>query len=119
MREQIEKTRQKEAEKADAKDVKHAQLLLAKIEPAVASLEALLNHPTIALISEAMSPVKQSLDKFYEAIGLARRVIKHGHTKGQEELMEIKDFNSELAACSKAKTLLTQMLAACSNTGRS
>ena len=119
MREQIEKTRQKEGEKADAKDVKHAQLLLAKIEPAVASLEALLNHPTIALISEAIvSPVKQSLDKFYEAVGLARRVIKHGHTKGQEELMEIKDFNSELAACNKAKTLLTQMLAACSKAGR-
>ena len=80
MREQLEKTRQKEAEKADAKDAKHAQLLLAKIEPAVASLEALLNHPTIALISEAIvSPVKQSLDKFYEAVGLARRVIKNGN----------------------------------------
>lgn len=119
MREQIEKTRQKEAEKADAKDVKHAQLLLAKAEPAIASLEALLNHPTIAMNSEALvSPVKQSVDKFYEAVGLARRVIKHGHTKGQEELMEIKDFNSELAACNKAKTLLTQMLAACSKAGR-
>ena len=79
-----------------------------------------LNHNTIAMISETIvAPVKQSLDKFYEAVGFAHRVIKHGHTKGQEELMDIKDFNTELAACNKAKTLLTQMLAACSKAGRS
>ena len=120
MREQLEKTRQKEAEKADAKDVKHAQTLLSKIEPAVASLESLLNHNQIAMISETIvAPVKQSLDKLYQAVGLARRVIKDGRTKGEDELMSIKDFSTELAACNKAKTLLTQMLAACSKAGRS
>ena len=120
LREQIEKTRRKEAEKAGAKEVKLAQTLLSKIEPAVASLEALLNHNQIAMISETIvAPVKQSLDIFYQAVGLARRVIKDGRATGHEELMSIKDFSTEVATCNKAKTLLTQMLAACNKAGRS
>ena len=120
LREQIEKTRQKEAEKASLKDGRHAQALLAKIEPAIASVEALLNHNHIALISDAfVNPVKEHLDQLCKAAGLARRIVKDGRTRNGEELMTITGISAELAALNKAKTLLTQMLAACSKAGRS
>ncbi len=120
LREQIDKTRLKEAEKAGAKDVRHAQQLLAKLGPVIASLEALLAHEHISIVADVIvQPVKSFLSLFGAAAGVARRTIKDGRCRGDDELIAIKDVASEVAACNKAKTLLTQTLATLAKAGRS
>ncbi len=78
----------------------------------IASLDALLDRDQISIVADVIAqPVKAHLDSFTTAAGHARRVIKDGRCRDGEELMAIKSFGSDVAACNKAKALLTQMLA--------
>jgi hypothetical protein len=108
----IEKAEAKENRKQMDIEIKAANLVLARVGPAVVALDAMLARPGMAMVSSIVKdPLVVSAELFQRYKDTAEAVVTtDGETK-LTDVPEIQEVSKQVAQCRKQLALATQMLA--------
>ena len=108
----IEKAEAKETRKQMDIEIKAANLVLARVGPAVVALDAMLARPGMAMVSNIVKdPLVVSAELFQRYKDTAEAVVTtDGETK-LTDIPEIQEVSKQVAQCRKQLALATQMLA--------
>lgn len=108
-REAAEARQQKEQDKANAYDVRQAELVIAKVQPVLMLLQALTGNNAFEMVAPPVAqPVRDAEKKYADLLEKAQAVIENGH--GQLPC-DAKTLASQLSDAKKCAALATNMLA--------
>ena len=108
----IEKAAAKENRKQMDSEIKAANLVLARVGPAVVALDAMLARPGMAMVSSIVKdPLVVSAELFQRYKETAEAVVTTDGETTLTNVPEIKEVFTQIAQCRKQLALATQMLA--------
>ena len=107
----IAKTRSKEDQRLKDLNFKAANILMARLSPAVASLQSLLGAENIEFVAKPIrEPVEVACSRFVALEQTCREVVAAGGVS-KEPLPDSRSVSSQIAGACNAAPLVTQMLA--------
>jgi hypothetical protein len=107
----VEKTAEKERRKKMDAEIKAANLILARVGPALVALDAMLARPGMAMVATILKdPLVAAAESFHEYEEAARNVVSSDGATTLDGLPDLKEISNQIASCRKQLALATQML---------
>ena len=107
----VERAAAKEKRKEMDSEIKAANLVLARVGPALVALDAMLARPGMAMVASIIKdPLAAAAEAFREFEETARNVVSSDGESMLDGVPDLKELCSQVAQCRKQLALATQML---------
>jgi len=107
----VERAAAKEKRKEMDSEIKAANLVLARVGPALVALDAMLARPGMAMVASIIKdPLVAAAEAFRDFEETARNVVSSDGESMLDGVPDLKELCSQVAQCRKQLALATQML---------